>query len=242
LIRLPILLLHWYDSPLMIDPNQTVVCGSPAAEWFAGVGTLVLAFVAVFQQWLQQLIVRPRLELSARVSRPDAEKSRWWKKETDVYYFRLGIRNIGNKAAHDVQTYLARVERLRQDNQYEPVDKFSPMNLIWTHTGKATKDIVLPGMPPVFCDLGHIADPARKVRTGEDVASTAEYETVLALDLEVLPSSGGHLLAAGTYRFDLIVAASNSKPRPYNLEVKVTGKWFPEEDRMLRDGFGMRLL
>ena len=226
----------------MIDPNQTVVCGSSAAEWFAGVGTLVLAFVAVFQQWLQQLIVRPRLRLRAKVSRPDAEKSRWWKKETDVYYFRLGVTNAGNKAAHDVQIYLASVERLRQDNRYEAVDKFSPMNLIWAHTEKATKDIVLPGMPPAFCNLGHIVDPARKGRMGEDVASTAEYETVLALDLEVLPSSEGHLLVAGTYRLGLIVAASNSKPRPYNLEVKVTGKWFPEEDRMLRDGFGMHLL
>src|SRR5258708_17371334 len=69
-VGLLIVLLHRYDSPLMIDPNQTVVCGSSAAAWFAGVGTIVLAFVAVFQQWLQQLIVRPRLRLSARVSRP----------------------------------------------------------------------------------------------------------------------------------------------------------------------------
>jgi hypothetical protein len=105
-VGLPILLLHWYDSPLMIDANQTVVCGSSAAEWFAGIGTIVLAFVAVFQQWLQQLIVRPILRLSARVSRPDAEKTRW-RTDTDVYYFRLGVTNAGNKAAHDVQIYLA---------------------------------------------------------------------------------------------------------------------------------------
>ena len=25
-VGLPILLLHWYDSPLMMDPNPTVVC------------------------------------------------------------------------------------------------------------------------------------------------------------------------------------------------------------------------
>jgi len=98
----------------MVDPNPTVVCGSSAAEWFAGVGTLVLAFVAVFHQWLQQLIVRPKLELSARVSRPDAEKSRWGKSDTDVYYFRLGVTNAGNKAAHDVQIYLASVDRVQR--------------------------------------------------------------------------------------------------------------------------------
>src|ERR1700689_4700000 len=116
----------------MIDPNPTVVCGSSAAEWFAGVGTLVLAFVAVFQQWLQQLIVRPRLRLSAKVERPDAEKSRWGKVDTDVYYFRLGVTNVGNKAAHDVQIYLTNVERLRI-NQYKPVENFRPMNLTWAY-------------------------------------------------------------------------------------------------------------
>jgi hypothetical protein len=65
---------------------------------------------------------------------------------------------------------------------------------------------------------------------------------VLALNFEVLPFSRGHLLGAGTYRFGLIVAASNSRPQPYNLEVVVTGKWFLEEDKMFSDGFGMRLL
>jgi hypothetical protein len=226
----------------MIDPNQTVVCGSSAAEWFAGVGTLVLAFVAVFQQWLQQLIVHPRLCLNARVERPDAEKSRWGKGETDVYYFRLGVTNIGNKAAHDVQIYLASVERLREDNQYKPVANFRPMNLTWAYTSAPTKDVILPGMPPVFCDMAHIVDPARKGPMGENIPGTAEDETVLALNLAVLPFSGGHLLGVGIYRFGLIMAASNSKPRPYTLEVKAKGKWFRDEDKMFSDGFGMSLL
>src|ERR1700733_1565087 len=181
----------------MVEPNPTVVCGSSAAEWFAGIGTFVLAFVAVFQQWLQQLIVRPRLELSAKVERPDAEKSRWGKSDTDVYYFRLGIRNTGNKAAHDVQIYLASVERLRADNQYKPVDKFRPSNFTWAYTSEPTKDVILQGMPPVFCDMAHIVDPARKVAMGENIVGSAEDETVLALNLEVLPFSGGHLLEVG---------------------------------------------
>src|SRR5271167_3902633 len=99
---------------------------STAAAWFAGIGTIVLAFVAVFQQWLHQLIVRPRLRMDARVARPDSEKTRW-RNDTDVYYFRLAITNGGNAAAHDVQVYLAGVERLRLDNKYEAVERFSPM-------------------------------------------------------------------------------------------------------------------
>jgi hypothetical protein len=77
---------------------------------------------------------------------------------------------------------------------------------------------------------------------GENIAGTAEDEAVLALNLEVLPYSGGHLLVAGTYHFELIVAASNSKPQSHKLEVGFKGKWFREEDKMFSDGFEMRLL
>jgi hypothetical protein len=50
---------------------------SVAADWAVAKGTLVLAIVAVFQQWLQRLIIRPRLRLQAWVQHPDAEKTRW---------------------------------------------------------------------------------------------------------------------------------------------------------------------
>jgi hypothetical protein len=124
-----------------------------APEWFAGIGTLVLAVAAIFQQWFHQLLVRPRLNLNARVAHPVAEKTRW-KYGTDAYYFRLGITNDGNAAAQDVQVYLASVEKLRQDNSYEIVDRFSPTNLLWAHAGSSTKPVLVPKMPPAFLRLG----------------------------------------------------------------------------------------
>jgi hypothetical protein len=212
-----------------------------AADWAVAVGTVVLAFVAVFQQWLQQLVVRPRLSLNARVARPDAEKNKWTN-GADVYYFRLAVINEGNAAARDVQVYLAGVERLRADNRYEPVERFSPMSLLWAHIRQTTKPIIVPKMPPLFCDLAHVSDPSKKSVTQESLPGVAATDAVLGLDVEVVGFASRHLLEPGTYKFNLKLAASNHPPRDYTLEVVFPGKWFDNQEKMFSDGFGLRLV
>jgi hypothetical protein len=214
------------------------------ADWAVAIGTLVLAIVAIFQQWLQRLVVRPRLHLNARVERPDAEKIMWNvpSVQAAVYYFRLAITNHGNAAAHDVQVYLGSVERLRADKKHEAVERFSPMSLKWAHTGATTRPILLPKMPPIFCDMAHISDPAGKRYTREDLEGIAADTPVLGLDLEVQSPSNGHLLEPGTYRFGLTLGASDHAPQDFQLEVVFQGKWHNDQDRMFSEGFGMRLL
>jgi hypothetical protein len=124
------------------------------------------------------------------------------------------------------------VERQRIDGSYEPVEHFNTMNLVWTHLGKPTRNILLPKMPPVFCEMVHVMLP----NTGE--------APVLTLDLEVPPASGGHILQSWPrpYRFHLILAASDCDPIKYPLEVNFPGQWFDDQDQMFREGFGMHLL
>ncbi len=215
----------WYD-------------GAPG--WFAALGTFVLAFVAVFQEWLRKLVVRPHLQLNAIVSPPDCQKT---KSDigADVYYFRLRVENTGNAAARDVQVYLASAQRQRADRQYEAVKRFTPMNLNWAIVGQPTLPILLPGMPPRYCDFAHVTIPRLKMSSVEDLPEVDEHAPVLALDLEVRPNNKGHLLEAGVYRFGLKLAASNHPVRHYTLEVDFKGIWLDDEDKMFRDGFGMRL-
>jgi hypothetical protein len=52
-----------------------MACQTSISDWAVAGGTIALAVVAVFQQWLQRLFVRPKLELAANVRRPDAEKT-----------------------------------------------------------------------------------------------------------------------------------------------------------------------
>lgn len=190
----------------------------------------------VFEQKIQ-----PMLHMDARVGRPDSEKTRW-RKGADAYYFRLAVTNAGTAAARDVQVVLAGVEQLRLDKTYEAVERFSPANLVWEHAGGTTKPVLLPKMPPAYCDLGHIADPSKKEITQENLADVAANETILGLDVAVKQFSSGHLLEPGTYRFALKLGASNCESQDYLLEVVVKGTWFDEEAKMFREGFGMRLL
>jgi hypothetical protein len=185
--------------------------------------------------------IQPMLHMDARVGRPDSEKTRW-RKGAAAYYFRLAVTNTGTATARDVQVVLAGVEQLRLDKTYETVKRFSPANLVWEHAGGITKPVLLPKMPSAYCDLGHIADPAKKEITLENLADVAPNETILGLDVAVKQFPNGHLLGPGTYRFALKLGASNCDSQDYLLEVVVKGTWFEDENKMFREGFGMRLL
>jgi hypothetical protein len=213
------------------------------AEWLGAIGSFAVALVAIFQEWFKRLVFRPRLRLAARVDRPAAEKFKWEEVDTDVYFFRLEVTNAGNAAAKDLQVYVASARRLRQDGQYEDVSRFSPMNLVWAYTTREpTLPLLLPGMPPRFCDFAHISDPKKRSQTSEALPEVGPEDAVLALELEVQPNSLGYLLEPGNYRLSLKLVASNHPPRDYTLEVRFPGKWFDQQDKMFRDGFGLRLV
>jgi len=162
--------------------------------------------------------------------------------DVSVYFFRLEVTNEGNAPARDLQLYVASARRRKQDGTYQIVDRFSPMNLLWTHADKPTLPVLLPGMPPRYCDLGHIADPGRKEETGEQLPGVAPGDGVLALDLEVKATSLSYLLEPGTYRLALKLAAANHAPADYTLEIVFPGRWFDEQEKMFSDGFGLSLV
>jgi hypothetical protein len=218
------------------------------AEWLTALGTVgsvIAALVlALWGEEIRRLVARPKLSLRARVQRPDSERT---KRQTvtgedagTAYFFRLAVRNRGNIAAHDVQVFLARVDRIT-DNGPEKVAEFTPMNLNWAYRGSATLPTLLPNMPPTYCDLAHVDEPGRA--RGPDIMLNERLErAVLALDVEFPPNTLGHLLVAGTYHFHLILAAADCRPRNYRLEVVFSGEWFAEEAKMFDIGFKMQTI
>src|SRR5260370_35725014 len=111
------------------------------------------------------------------------------------------------------------------------------MNLIWSnfpfgglflpriaaHTGK-------------HCDIGHIIEPAKRSIMGEENARLGlkPDEASLTFDLIAKLNNQNHIVGPGTYQLDIGVAADNARPLRRRVEIKVTGKWYPEEARMLR--------
>lgn len=224
------------------DPTSSLwVAAMPA--WLAGIGTLIVAFVAIFNEWVKRLFFHPTLRLGVRVGRPVAEKTFWGGPMAGslvtVYYFRLEVENVGNASAEDVQVYAASVHRVAA-GETALVQRFTPMNLCWSHIRKPTLPILLPDMPPRYCDLAHITNPAAKKNLFEDLPSVNEKTPVLALDLEAKPFSGGHLLEPGEYYLVLKLAATNCPPKDYRVYVNFAGLWFDDESKMFKDGIHIR--
>src|SRR5712692_2481897 len=71
------------------------------------------------------------------------------------------------------------------------------------------------------CDLGHITDPHRRAAVGDENATLrlGDDDTALAFELMVKPNRGGHIVRAGDYQLDIVVAAENARPLQKTVEI-----------------------
>lgn len=237
-------------------------------NWVLAISTVVLAIAtllvfiaAVFQDRIQLLFTRPKLDVSINTKPPDCHKVRMYgpyrggvsvmKGPLDqvfvafAYYFRLRVKNKGNDKAESVEVLLDTLSRKQADGTYKSVASFLPMNLLWSNYRQPSMPTISPGTYKL-CDLGHIVDPSKLEETGELMNITwegfSEEETVLILDTHVKSFTLSHLIRPASYQLRIIIAAANTKPIRKTLEINLTGKWFEEEREMLDQGVGITML
>lgn len=225
-------------------------------QWVAAIGTTCAVVVALFRDEALRRWRRPKLFVIAELKPPHCHKTSLGPYQVQrtalsivvsaCYYLRLWVENRGKTRAERVQVFVARVSRKIADGSYSENTSFLPMNLRWSHgLPDGRHEIYAEGISPQMgkhCDLARIIDPANRKDVGDDIRGLANDATVLALELEVMPNTGSHLLAPGQYRIELHVAAANCAPSIRMLELTVTGKWSVEEEVMFREGIGMRSL
>lgn len=229
-----------------------------AAAWATAIATVVLAFVAIYgdkiRYWLR-LTPRPKLNLDILPYPPDCMRTTFRQtftiydpasgragfektEEIPCYYFRLRVINTGNCEAREVEVF-AKDLKWHNRGEFERVDRFTPMNLLWSDVRQPFLPILSPQIPR-HCDLAHVVKPRNKKSLRHALPNVANDQCVLALDLQVEPNSGGHLLGPGFYRLSLVLAAANSPPQESFLDIRVTGDWY-DDDRMFSDGIRVRL-
>ena len=226
------------------------------AQW-VGAGTTFLAvLVALFKDEIIKWRRRPILDVSTILEPPHCDMTtlRYTTQRTaptyaeaKCYYFRLWVENQGKTRADRVQVFVAKLFRRAADGKFKEDTHFLPMNLRWSHVQApgGGPEVYAEGISPQMgkhCDIGHIIEPAHRAECGEALPRVSPTSTLFALDLEVYPNTLSHLLAPGTYRLALRIAAANSLPVTKTLEVTVTGKWFDNEQQMLQDGIGLRFV
>jgi len=220
---------------------------SEAAGWAGAVATFLAVLVALFKEEIQALWRRPSLAASIRLSTPDCHKTEMTVTNTltgqvldswPCYYFRVWVENSGNLRAEQVQMFLSRLLRKHADGSFKEEKQFLPMNLRWANSHEIFAEGISPKMGK-HCDLGHIVHPSKATQAGNTLPNVPADKVIMSLDLEVKPNTKSHLLAPGTYRLELRLAAANSTPVVLILELTLTGGWYDDESRMFADGIGI---
>jgi len=236
------------------------------AQWVEAMGTILTVIaalaIALFQDKFRAWIMRPKLDVSIDLSPPDCHKTKLGlnlpggvprtdlglrpAEYIDVYYFRLRVTNSGDEKAESVEVFAAELLKQQADGTFKEVDWFLPMNLIWSHF--KPPEIFLPAISPgtyKHCDLAHILEPKRRQMVPGERKTWPNINpdnTILSLDTIVKPFTDSYLLPFGTYHLTIIVAASNAKAVKKTLEITLTGDWYDDEQEMLGQGIGIRLL
>lgn len=234
---------------------ESAMSWGTVAQWAGATATTAAVLVALFKDEFMRRWWRPVLDASIAVAPPDCHLTKMSYRipsngppiegVSDCYYFRLWITNTGRGRAEKVQVFVRSLERQRADDKFEPVLRFSPMNLKWSHArNDATfADGISPGMGK-HCDLAHMLDPVHRANVGHDltgIESVADNSTILSLDLEAQAFTRGHLLAEGTYRMTVQIAASNARPVTRMITITFKGTWFEGERDMLSRGIGIQI-
>jgi hypothetical protein len=227
--------------------------------WVTAIATLLLAALALFQDFFRRLVWKPKLELEVHPRPPDFHRTEWTysvlqrvhdvvtnktvertvQMSSPCYYFRVRVTNKGNCEAKDVEVYAKELQEL-EGGEFRSVPRFSPMDLLWADVRTPVMPNLIPELPKL-CDLAHIVAPSERDYLGHDLPGVDEEQSILALDLQVTPNSKGHLIGPGHYRLTLALAAANATPSDYVLDITVTGDWYDEPDRMFVNGVRFHL-
>jgi hypothetical protein len=218
--------------------------GSTAVPWISAGLTFIAVLAALLKEDVQRCWRHPTLEPKIRLSAPDClrvERLFFDPPRPPIrvlcYYFRIWVKNTGNTRAEKVQIFVSRLSQKQADGSFREMGSFSPMSLKWSYQDE-NPTIFADGISPDMgrhCDFFHIYAPTQKAITGS-LPGAKQNWTLLELDLEAKATPESNLLLPGTYRFELKVAGSNSRPVSKTIEVKHTGVWYPTEERMFRDG------
>ena len=223
---------------------------SSLAQWFAAAGTITAVLVALFKDPIIGWIRKPRLNATCSKETPytsrmpiivhDGKGVILWK--GDCYYVRAQVENTGKTRAEKVQVYASKLAKRGADGGFAELQSFIPLNCKWSNSPPGGVSAILDGISPkmaAFFDVIALCDPSNQHQERPDGVS--QDVTVAQLQLEVDPLTKSNVLAPGTYRLTLRIAAANAEPIEKVFEFTHSGVWLANDAEMRRDCLGFTL-
>lgn len=225
--------------------------GIAMAAWLTAIGTFVLALVAVFQDKIRSFLWSPSLDCEITLAPPDSHRTITRSPQIEFYsfYYRFKIWNRGNVSARNVEVLIVDILK-REGESFRRIESFSPDNLRWSTLFDLADVRLVPSRycayisPDTYkhCNLGHIHDPQfRSSVAGEDNSSlpVGKSEAILCLDVHFRSNILYYLIVPGEYRIQIKVGCENARTIDKWYLLKLSGKWFQDEQRMLNEGLSI---
>jgi hypothetical protein len=215
---------------------------SSLAQWVGAVGTILAVTVALFKDSLHGMLYGADLRVTCKKDTPwtvktptfgwpgpSANLPRW---KGDCYFVRLKVDSTGGSRAEKVEVSLSKVEVQGSDGNFVDLPLALPLNMKWSNRSAPILDGISFGMS-AFCDVISICDPANQYQ--KRPVGLQANKTVAHLETETEPLDDSHVLAPGTYRLKLRIAAANVTPFDRVVEFTHTGDWAHDDAAMRRD-------
>lgn len=187
-----------------------------AAAWFTALGTVGVAIMAIWGNWVRARFAAPKIELSLRDTRGDLTVRSDGLKEI---YHHVTVRNRRRwSPAEAVRVLVVGLAKRRPDGSYMAESLVTPLQLTWAFP---TFHELLPTIAgaPDTCDFVALDE-----RSGQ-----------LRLSLYILPNNfRGFIKGGQAMRATLVAAAHNAKSEPLVLEVSWDGQWSADLEEMQR--------
>jgi len=221
------------------------------ADWLVAIGTLALAIIAVFQDKIRSIFWSPSLDCEIELSPPDCHRTiaRAPGAEFFSFYYRFKIWNKGRVSAKNVEVLIVDILK-REGGTFKRIELFSPDNLRWSTLFDIVDGRMVPKRycdyisPDTYkhCNLGHIHDPKfRSSIQGEDNPKlpVGKNEAIFCFDVHFMSNILYYLVEPGEYQIQIKVGGENAKTINRKYLMKISGKWFEDEKRMLNEGLSI---
>ena len=207
---------HHHPAGLDLRPVQTIFFGDIWAAWFTAVGTVAVAVMAIWGDWVRARIAGPRLRLSLRqegfpTPRTDGVKS--W----NALYYHVEVSNArGWSPANAVRVLVVGLARRVPDGTFIAEPLITRFQLTWA----------FPEFHELFptitdgtetCDLGYLDGPAAQQ---------------FRLSTYIRPATfPGYVDRNDAVRVTLVASAHNGQSNQLIVEVSWDGIWQEGEMR-----------
>lgn len=189
----------------------------------SSIGTLVLAFLAIFGQTVKKWFYKPNLNFVIENKEPyvmECNTKEILSNETSKSIaINLKIKNIGNISAINAQLYTEKIFRVRKENQTYYLDReIIPANYLWKNESE------LKSLTPLMSHYVEIANIQQQVEYTEDEKTKKEIQKsqdLLYLSIDDPTISGEFIkLGKGTYLIP-IKAHSDSFGKEQEIYVEI---------------------